>query len=147
MLQPSPATKGDIPSASIIGITTHRGVKTLATPKKSAPAYGLPSADFSASILTPLAPQPERKDSPGPSPLSTVPLVHTKDANIQADNPLTRPTGPATITPSVRHQGHKVVPCFWPTPGPIKVASNKLCPDADYQERIAIHVCREGLLA
>ena len=30
-----------------------RGLKTLATPEKSAPAYGLPSTDFSASILTP----------------------------------------------------------------------------------------------
>lgn len=46
---------GDIPFASIVGRDGARGVNTLATPEKSAPAYGLPSADFSASILTPLA--------------------------------------------------------------------------------------------
>jgi hypothetical protein len=44
-----------IPFASIVGGDDVRGVKTLATPEKSVPAYGLPSADFSAGILTPLA--------------------------------------------------------------------------------------------
>jgi hypothetical protein len=37
---------GGIPFASIVGGWSIRGVKTLATPEKSVPAYGLPSTDF-----------------------------------------------------------------------------------------------------
>ncbi len=40
-------------------------------------------------------------------------------------DPLTPTAQTSHHNPSVRHQGHKVVPCSWLTPGPIRVASNR----------------------